>query len=127
MKKSIQPKAAAAAIGPYSPAVKVGDLLMCSGQIAIDPTTGGLVVGDVVAQTEQAMRNLSALLEAADLNANHVVKTTIFMTDLGDFAKVNEAYGKYFAASPPARSTVQVAALPKGALVMIEAIAHTGA
>jgi 2-iminobutanoate/2-iminopropanoate deaminase len=127
MNKSIQPKSGPAAIGPYSPAILIGDWLMCSGQIAIDPATGGLVAGDVVAQTEQVMRNLSTLLEAASLSASHVVKTTIFLTDLSDFAKVNDTYGKYFASSPPARSTVQVAALPKGARVMIEAIAHTGA
>ncbi len=126
-KQAIQSAAAPVAIGPYSPAVRVGDLIFCSGQIPLDPTTGNLVEGDIVAQTTRVMLNLSAVLEAAGAGFSKVVKTTIFLVDLADFAKVNETYGKYFADTPPARSTIQVAALPRGARVEIEAIAHLGA
>jgi 2-iminobutanoate/2-iminopropanoate deaminase len=126
-KQPIQPSGGPAAIGPYSPAIRVGDLVFCSGQIPIEPGTGALVDGDVVAQTERVMKNLAALLEASGADLGKVVKTTIFLVDLADFAKVNETYGKYFTSAPPARSTIQVCALPKGARVEIEAIAHLGA
>lgn len=126
-KKSIQAPGAPAAIGPYSPAIRVGELVFCSGQIPLDPATGALVEGDITAQTNQSMRNLSAVLEAAGANLDKIVKTTIFLVDLAEFAKVNEAYGKFFMGTPPARSTVQVCALPKGARVEVEAIAHLGA
>src|SRR5437867_3868574 len=105
------------AIGPYSQAIEVaaGRTLYCSGQIALDPVTGELVAGDAAAQAERAMQNLEAVLEAAGATLEQVVKTTLFLVDLGDFARVNEVYGRHFRSAPPARSTVQVAALPRGA------------
>jgi 2-iminobutanoate/2-iminopropanoate deaminase len=112
------------AIGPYSQAVIAGDLIFTSGQIALDPNTQQMVQGDIRAQTERVMDNLAAVLEAAGAAFENVVKTNIFVVDLGDFAVVNEIYGKRFPRSPPARSTVQVAALPKGARVEIELIAR---
>jgi 2-iminobutanoate/2-iminopropanoate deaminase len=115
------------AIGPYSQAVRVGDLVFCSGQIPLDPQTGAFVgEGDVRAQTKRVMENLQAVLEAAGSSLGRVVRTTIFLADLGDFATVNEVYGGYFPAEPPARATVQVAALPRGARVEIDAIAEAG-
>ena len=112
------------AIGPYSQAVIAGDLIFTSGQIALDPATQQMVQGDIRAQTERVMDNLLAVLEAAGVGFESVVKTNIFVVDLGDFATVNEIYGKRFPRSPPARSTVQVAALPKGAKVEIEMVAR---
>ena len=112
------------AIGPYSQAIVTGDLVYTSGQIALDPATQQMVTGDVRAQTERVMENLAAVLQAAGVGFDNVVKATIFVADLGDFATVNEIYGKRFPRSPPARSTVQVAALPKGARVEIELIAR---
>jgi 2-iminobutanoate/2-iminopropanoate deaminase len=113
------------AIGPYAQGVSAtGRLVFCSGQIPLDPTTGEIVgAGDVRAQTERVMRNLGAVLAAAGASFAHVTKTTIFLTDLQDFAAVNEVYAKHVGASPPARATVQVAGLPRGASVEIEAIA----
>ena len=121
------------AIGPYSQAISVAmpaRLVFCSGQIPLHPTTGEIIgagepgkSGDVRAQTEQVMQNLAAVLAAADTSFTAVVKTTIFLADLKDFAVVNEVYGRYFAASPPARATVQVAGLPRGVLVEIDAVA----
>lgn len=113
------------AIGPYSQAVRVGQLVFCSGQIPLDPHTAEMVGGsDVEAQTLQVMRNLSAVLTAAGSSFEQVAKTTIFLTDLGDFARVNQVYGSFFeGVLPPARATVQVSALPRGAKVEIEAIA----
>ena len=117
--------AAPKAIGPYSQAIEVrtGRLVFCSGQIPLDPATGEMVPGDVAAQTERVMQNLEAVLAAARLSLAHVVRTTIYLVDLADFAKVNEVYGRRFAADAPARATVQVAALPRGARVEIDAIA----
>jgi len=112
------------AIGPYSQAVVAGDLIFTSGQIPLDPNTQQLVEGDIRAQTERVMENLAAVLQAAGASFEHVVKATIFVADLADFAAVNEVYGRRFPRNPPARSTVQVAALPKGARVEIELIAH---
>jgi len=112
------------AIGPYSQAVIAGDLIFTSGQIPIDPSSQQLVQGDIRIQTERVMDNLAAVLDAAGAGFENVVKATIFVVDLGDFATVNEIYGKRFPRSPPARSTVQVAALPKGARVEIELIAR---
>jgi 2-iminobutanoate/2-iminopropanoate deaminase len=116
------------AIGPYSQAITIAagsTLVFCSGQIALSPKTGQLVgAGDVVAQTEQVMQNLGAVLNAAGCDFSHVLKTTIFLANLGDFAAVNEVYGRHFPSSPPARSTIQAAGLPRGALVEIEAIAQ---
>ncbi|MEI6305728.1 MAG: RidA family protein [Deltaproteobacteria bacterium] len=114
---------APAAIGPYSQAVKVGELLFCSGQIALDVTTGEMLQGDAAAQTEQVMANISALLDTAGAGFDNVVKSTIFLLDMGDFAAVNEVYGRCFCSHKPARSTVAVKSLPRGALVEIEVIA----
>ncbi len=119
--------AAPAAIGPYSQAVAVsaGRLVFLSGQIPLDPATGQLVEGDIAAQTERVMVNLAAVLERAGASFEHVVRCTIFLVDLNDFAKVNEVYGRRFPSAPPARATVQVSALPRGARVEIDAIAVT--
>ena len=108
---------------PYNQAVKAAGLVFCAGQVGLDPAAGTLVPGGVEAQTRRAMQNLAAVLEAAGSGLDRVVKTTIFVADLGDFATVNEVYGSFFTQAPPARSTVQVAALPAGAAVEIEAIA----
>lgn len=114
---------APAAIGPYSQGIRHGDLLFCSGQVAIDPATGALVAGGIEAQAHQVCKNVMALLAAAGLGPANVVKTTVFVTDMGDFAKVNEIYSSYFVEPFPARSCVGVASLPKGALLEIEVIA----
>ena len=126
-KQCIQPKGAPAPLGPYSPAVRIGDTVYCGGQIAMDPATGQLISDEIAAQTEQVIKNLGTVLQAAGCGLGQVVRTTIFLTDLGQFAIVNEVYGKYFSASPPARATVQVAALPKNARIEMDAIAHIGA
>ena len=118
---------APAAIGPYSQAIRADGYLFCSGQLGLDPSTGELVAGDVAAQAEQSLRNLGAVLEAAGLTFGDVVKTTIFLADIADFATVNAVYGRFVTDPPPARSTVAVAALPKGGRVEIEAIARLGA
>ena len=110
-------------IGPYSQAVKSNGFLFASGQVALDPRNNEFLGGDIRQQTERAMENIKAVVEAAGSNLHHVVKTTVFLKDMNDFAAMNEAYGKYFTAAPPARSTVQVARLPKDALVEIEVIA----
>jgi 2-iminobutanoate/2-iminopropanoate deaminase len=114
---------APAAIGPYSQAVQAGGLLFCSGQIPLDPATGELVQGDVTAQAGQVMRNIAAVLEAAGTGFDRVIKTTIFLSDMADFALVNEVYGSWFSAHQPARSTVAVKGLPRGALLEIEVVA----
>ncbi len=111
------------AIGPYSQAVKACKLVFLSGQIPLDPATGELVAGSIEDQTERVMENLKAVLAACQLTLAHIVKTTIFLTDMADFAKVNAVYGRWFTELPPARATVQVVALPKGARVEIEAVA----
>jgi 2-iminobutanoate/2-iminopropanoate deaminase len=112
------------AIGPYSQAVKAGDLVFCSGQIPIDPATGELVAGGIEQQTARVIKNLTEVLSAAGASWSDVVKTTIYLTDLADFAIVNQVYGAAVGGVLPARATVQVAALPKGAAVEIEAVAH---
>lgn len=117
---------APAAIGPYSQAVKAGGLLFTAGQIPLDPATMTLVEGDITIQTERVMRNLEAVLAAAGTSFGRVVKTTCFLVDLADFPAFNEIYGRSFTASPPARSTVQVAKLPLGALVEVECVAMVG-
>jgi len=117
---------APAAIGPYSQGVRAGEYVFFSGQIPLDPATGELVGGGVEAQTEQVMANIREVLTAAGLDFSQVVKTTIFLADLADFAMVNAIYGRFFGATPPARSTVQVAALPRGAAVEVEMVAYTG-
>ena len=123
-KQIIKPANSPAAVGPYNHAVRIGDLLFCAGQIPLDPATGNLVPGDVRAQTERVLENVKAILDDQKLTFAHVVKTTVFMTNLGDFAAMNEVYARYFTAECPARSTVQVAALPRGAAVEIEVLAH---
>ena len=111
------------AIGPYSQAIKAGGLIFASGQIPIDPATGQFVTGGIAEQTEQVMKNLAAVLEAAASGLDCVVKTTVFLADMGEFAAMNEVYGKFFTNDPPARATVQAARLPRDARVEIEAIA----
>src|SRR5512132_4571141 len=123
MKKRIFTSDAPAAIGPYSQGMRSGRLLFCSGQIPLDPKSGEIVSGDVATQTRRVMDNIAALLRAEGLTFDHIVKTTIFLTNLGDFQTVNETYGSYFKQDPPARSTVQVSALPRGANVEIEVVA----
>jgi 2-iminobutanoate/2-iminopropanoate deaminase len=126
-KTAISTKDAPAAIGPYSQAVRIGNFLYTSGQVALDPATGALVSGGVKEQTARVVENLKAVLAAAGVSFAQVVKTTVFLKDMGDFAAMNEIYGRYFAADntvAPARSTVEVARLPKDALVEIEVIAH---
>lgn len=114
---------APAALGPYSQAIAVDSMVFASGQIGLEPATGQLVEGDVQAQTHQALHNLTAVLEAAGSSLANVVKTTVFLTSMGDFAAMNDIYATYFGDEPPARSTVAVAELPKGARVEIEAVA----
>ncbi len=114
---------APAAIGPYSQAVVAGNFLFTAGQIAIDPATGQIVQGDVTAQTERVMRNLAAVLETAGATWSDVVKTTVYLQDMADFPRVNDVYGRVIGDARPARSTVQVAGLPRGVLVEIDAVA----
>lgn len=126
-KQLVNTKNAPAAIGPYSQAVRIGNVLYSSGQVALDPASGVVVPGGIVEQTTRVIENLKAVLTAAGANLAQVVKTTVFLKSMGDFAAMNEVYGKYFAADgavAPARSTVEVARLPKDALVEIEVIAH---
>ncbi len=121
----IQTPDAPKAIGPYSQAISVnaGRMVFLSGQIPLDPATGELVTGDIQKETERAMKNLEAVLAASGMTFANVVRCGIFLTDLGDFGKVNEVYGRYFSTNPPARATVQVSALPKGARVEVDCIA----
>ncbi|HVA27667.1 MAG TPA: RidA family protein [Candidatus Baltobacteraceae bacterium] len=123
-RETVQTDGAPAPIGPYSQAIRSGKELFCSGQIALDPTTGNLVEGDVAAQTDRALQNLAAVLAEGGYEFDDVVKTTIFLIDMNDFAAVNDVYAKFFGSSKPARSTVAVAGLPKGARVEIDAIAR---
>ena len=123
MKKIISTQEAPAAVGPYSQAVRVGSTVYCAGQIPLDPKSGQIVPGDIGAQTRRVLENIAAVLRAESLAFENIVKTTIFLTNLSDFQTVNEIYGSYFKKEPPARSTVQVPALPKGANIEIEAIA----
>ena len=123
-KQIIKPAKSPAAVGPYNHAVRLGDLLFSAGQIPLDPKTGSLVGGDIKAQTEQVLSNIKAILDDQSLSFANVVKTTVFMTSLADFAAMNEVYSKYFTSDYPARSTVQVAALPRSANVEIEIVAH---
>jgi 2-iminobutanoate/2-iminopropanoate deaminase len=123
-KQIIKPANSPAAVGPYNHAVRIGDLLFCAGQIPIDPATGNLVPGGIQAQTERVLQNVKAILDDQKLTFSDVVKSTVFLTDLASFTGMNEVYAKYFTDNYPARSTVQVAALPKGASVEIEVVAH---
>ncbi len=115
--------AAPKAVGPYSQAVWAGDFLFCAGQIPLDPTTGNLVAGGVVEQTVRVLENIRGVLESQDLDFAHVIKTTVFLADMNHFVAMNEVYAKFFTGDFPARSTVQVARLPKDALVEIEVVA----
>lgn len=125
MKKIISTTDAPAALGPYSQAVRVGSTVYCAGQIPLDPKTGQIVSGGIDAQTRRVLDNITAVLSADGLTFENIVKTTIFLMDLNDFQTVNEIYGSYFNQQPPARSTIQVAGLPKGARIEIEVIAVT--
>lgn len=115
---------APAAIGPYSQAIRAGDFLFASGQIPLDPTTGTITEGGITAQTHQVLQNLGAVLSAAGVTFDRVVKTTIYLADMGDFAAVNEVYASYFPAPAPARATIQAAALPKNVRVEIDLVAY---
>jgi 2-iminobutanoate/2-iminopropanoate deaminase len=123
MKKVILTNSAPAPIGPYSQAIEVGNMVFCSGQIPLDPATNQVFTGDIKGQAELVMKNIDAVLQAAGLTFKNVVKTTIYLTSMGDFQTVNEVYGRFFTEQPPARSTVAVAALPKGVNVEIEVTA----
>ncbi len=122
-KEVIHTAAAPAPIGPYSQAIRSGDMLFVSGQIALDPSSGQLITDEIGRETDRVMKNLEAILKDAGFGFNKVVKTTIFLRDMNDFPKVNEVYGKYFTAQPPARETVQVSRLPKDVNVEISCIA----
>ena len=123
MRQAVAAPGAPQAIGPYSPAIRAGNFLFLSGQIPLDPATGALVAGDIAVQTEQVMRNIAALLSAAGAGFEHVVRTTVFLLDMNEFAAMNEVYARFAADPPPARSTVQVARLPRDARVEIDVIA----
>ena len=123
MRTPVKTDNAPSAIGPYSQAIKAGGFVFASGQIAIDPRTGEFISGGVAEQTEQVMKNLSALLEASGSSLEHVVKTTVFLADMKDFPVMNEVYGRFFTSAPPARATVAAAGLPRDARVEIEAVA----
>jgi 2-iminobutanoate/2-iminopropanoate deaminase len=123
-KQIIKPEGIASPVGPYNHAVRIGDFLFCSGQIPLDPATGNLVPGGIKPQTERVLLNIKSILDDQKLAFSNVIKCTVFMTDLADFAAMNEVYSKYFTANFPARSTVQVSALPRNSSVEIEIIAH---
>jgi len=123
MREAVTTQKAPAAIGPYSQAIKAGGLVFTSGQIAIDPATGQLLQGDITAQTERVLKNLAEILAAAGSSLERVVRTTVFLKNMPEFAAMNEVYGRFFTDTPPARSTVEVARLPKDVLVEIDAIA----
>lgn len=125
-KQPIKTPRAPATIGPYSQGVRAGGFIFISGQIPLDPTSGEVVNGDVAQQTDRVMRNIRAILDDSGGTLEDVVKTTIFLADMNDFATVNEVYGRYFSSEPPARATVQVARLPKDVKVEIEAVAYVG-
>ena len=122
-KRIIQTELAPAAIGPYSQAIRIGDFLYTSGQIALDPKSGKFLSGEIKEETEQTLRNISAILQADGLELENVIKTTVYLSDLNDFSQMNQIYEKYFSKNKPARACVQVAALPKGAKIEIDAIA----
>jgi 2-iminobutanoate/2-iminopropanoate deaminase len=124
MRQAVSTPAAPAAIGPYSQAVRAGTLLFVSGQIPLDPETSTMVDGDIAVQTHRVLRNLAAILEAAGSSLDRVVRTTVYLADMNDFAAMNEVYGTYFASPAPARATIQAARLPKDARVEIDVIAE---
>jgi len=123
MREVISTKEAPQAIGPYSQAIRANGFVFVSGQVAIDPATQQVINGDIAAQTDRVLKNLSAILKAAGTGLEKVVRSTVFLKDIGDFAAMNEVYGRYFTAAPPARSTIQAARLPKDVLVEIDVIA----
>jgi 2-iminobutanoate/2-iminopropanoate deaminase len=123
VRRAISAPDAPKALGAYSPAIQAGNLLFVSGQIPVDPATGSLVQGDITAQTDQVMRNLTALLRAAGVGFDHVVRTTVFLADMNEFSAMNEVYAQYIVDPPPARATVQVARLPRDVKIEIDAIA----
>lgn len=123
MREVISAPDAPKAMGAYSPAIKAGNLLFVSGQIPLDPASGALIDGDITAQTEQVMRNLEALLRAAGVSFDHVARTTVFLSNMDDFAAMNDVYSRHVGTPPPARATVQVARLPRGVKIEIDAIA----
>ena len=124
-KKIIATSKAPAAIGPYSQAIRIGDFLYTSGQISLDPETMEMITGNIELETEKVLNNIEAILEADGLGLNNIIKTTVYLTDLSEFARMNQVYEKFFVEAKPARACVQVAALPKGAKVEIDAIAHS--
>lgn len=126
MREALSPAGAAPAIGPYSPALRVGNMLFLSGSIPLDPATGQMLTGDITEQATRVMENIGSLLDAAGAGFQHVVKTTVFLADMNEFAAMNQVYAKYFAAPYPARSTVQVARLPRDCRIEIEVIAVLG-
>ena len=126
MRRAVSSSSAPKAIGPYSQAIQAGSLLFLSGQIPLDPETGQMVEGDIAAQTHRVFKNLQAVLEAAGATFDHVVRTTVYVADMNDFAAINEVYGTYFSSPAPARATVQAARLPKDARVEIDMIASIG-
>jgi 2-iminobutanoate/2-iminopropanoate deaminase len=123
VRRTVATDGAPKAIGPYSQGIDAGSMVFLSGQIPLDPATGQFVPGGIAEQTEQVLKNLEAVLKASGLSMNHIVRTTVFLVDLGEFAAMNEVYARHFPKDPPARSTVQVVALPKGARIEIDAIA----
>ena len=123
-KKQIQTSQAPSAIGPYSQAIRIGEFLYTSGQIALNPENMEMMCGKIEAETEWVLKNLEAILKADGMSFAHIIKTTVYLTDLGEFARMNQVYEKFFGETKPARACVQVAALPKGAKVEIDAIAH---
>jgi 2-iminobutanoate/2-iminopropanoate deaminase len=122
-KHIIETDQAPAAIGPYSQAIRIGDFVYTSGQIALDPKSGQLRAGEIEEETEQTIKNITAILQAGGLNLENVIKTTVYLSDLNNFKRMNQVYEKYFSTNKPARACVQVAALPKGAKIEIDAIA----
>ncbi len=125
MRQAVSTEAAPSAIGPYSQAIRAGSLLFVSGQVPIDPATGAIVDGDIAAQTRRVLQNVGAILDAAGVSFDHVVRTTVFLTDMNDFAAMNEVYATCFTSPAPARATVQVSRLPKDARIEIDVIAST--
>ena len=123
--QSINTAAAPQAIGPYSQAIRIGDFLYTSGQISLDPETMEMITGDIEVETEKVLKNIEAILKEDGLNLNNIIKTTVYLTDLSEFARMNQVYENFFTDTKPARACVQVAALPKGAKVEIDVVAHS--
>ena len=124
-KKIIATSKAPAAIGPYSQAIRIGEFLYTSGQISLDPESMKMITGDIEVETEKVLKNIEAILKEDELNLNNIIKTTVYLTDLSEFGRMNQVYEKFFTDTKPARACVQVAALPKGAKVEIDVVAHS--